>query len=592
MTKKQILKASGLTEAEFYKRFPTQGHWDDYVKKYDFGGTITKQFNQQGDLGNWGAIAKMNDTRPKEEHGMGFQKFVRSTADLGHDALISGADIGLSAVGVGDIIGDSAYKTNIGRQYSNIMGGIAKTALPIVASAFLGPAGGAAVGMAGDIVPNVSENKATEGGSFGSSVEVEGAGKSQGYAASMKKGELLTLNGKILKSYVASDSHSKQEKTGDHNGIVTEKEGTMVIPKNMTKEYLGRSKSDRKLMELSLNSRQEDRERKEMTNHINLLTGAKFGKGGEININPKNRGKFTEAASKVGMSVQEYASHILTNKDSNNSTLIQRTNFAKNASKFKHQFGGAIPKAEKGYGFNILSRIGNNGVGDGTSNTYTNMLSRIGNNGVGNDLNTSSYTSNSGTDNKNTNPNWLQKNDSTISQVGALATPLYNLGRGLFGKTETTDPNAYAIKNLKPEKVTDEASVRAIRESQAVGNYANRQSGRYDLASAINLNIGAGKQIADARERVNYQNATLRSETNRANADIDMKNAAMRYQVDTDNMQVKTKKTDYLNKSMEQLGSYFGQRDTNAQTFKYLSKIYPSLSKGKKGGRIKKGGKI
>ena len=65
-------------------------------------------------------------------------------------------------------------------------------------------------------------------------------------------------------------------------------------------------------------------------------------KGGSIHIKKKNRGKFTESAKRAGMGVQEYARHILANKDKYSSTLVKRANFARNAKKFKHENGGII----------------------------------------------------------------------------------------------------------------------------------------------------------------------------------------------------------------------------------------------------------
>lgn len=61
-----------------------------------------------------------------------------------------------------------------------------------------------------------------------------------------------------------------------------------------------------------------------------------YKKGSKISIKKQNRGKFTEAAKRAGMSVQEYANHIMANKDKYSSTLVKRANFARNASKFKH----------------------------------------------------------------------------------------------------------------------------------------------------------------------------------------------------------------------------------------------------------------
>ena len=67
-----------------------------------------------------------------------------------------------------------------------------------------------------------------------------------------------------------------------------------------------------------------------------------FKKGGSIHIKKKNRGKFTESAKRAGMGVQEYARHVLANKDKYSSTLVKRANFARNAKKFKHEDGGIL----------------------------------------------------------------------------------------------------------------------------------------------------------------------------------------------------------------------------------------------------------
>lgn len=64
--------------------------------------------------------------------------------------------------------------------------------------------------------------------------------------------------------------------------------------------------------------------------------------GGSIHIKKKNKGKFTESAKRAGMGVQEYARHVLANKERYSPTLIKRANFARNATKFKHDMGGFL----------------------------------------------------------------------------------------------------------------------------------------------------------------------------------------------------------------------------------------------------------
>lgn len=70
-------------------------------------------------------------------------------------------------------------------------------------------------------------------------------------------------------------------------------------------------------------------------------------KKGGIHIKKKNRGKFTESANRAGMGVQEFANHVLANKDKYSPILVKRANFARNSKKFKHENGGIL-KAQGG----------------------------------------------------------------------------------------------------------------------------------------------------------------------------------------------------------------------------------------------------
>jgi len=88
---------------------------------------------------------------------------------------------------------------------------------------------------------------------------------------------------------------------------------------------------------------------------------------GGIHINPANKGKFTESAQRAGMGVQEFASHILANKEDYSSTQVKRANFAHNAAGWNKANGGPVAGQEmdvtpeelemlrqQGYQFEIL----------------------------------------------------------------------------------------------------------------------------------------------------------------------------------------------------------------------------------------------
>lgn len=81
----------------------------------------------------------------------------------------------------------------------------------------------------------------------------------------------------------------------------------------------------------------------------NAMQYAYAADGGPINIKKKNRGKFTASAKRAGMRVQEFARHVLANKDKYSSTLVKRANFARNAAGWKHALGGYIKDRDNMY---------------------------------------------------------------------------------------------------------------------------------------------------------------------------------------------------------------------------------------------------
>ena len=71
----------------------------------------------------------------------------------------------------------------------------------------------------------------------------------------------------------------------------------------------------------------------------NKIRKPAYAKGG-IHINPAKKGTFTAQATRMGMGVQEAAKHILAHKDRYSSKMVKKANFARNASKWKHEDGG------------------------------------------------------------------------------------------------------------------------------------------------------------------------------------------------------------------------------------------------------------
>lgn len=122
------------------------------------------------------------------------------------------------------------------------------------------------------------------------------------------------------------------------------------------------------------------RDKAEKDQFNNMEEAAAFAAdGGPIHIAKNKRGTFTAAATKHGMGVQEFASHVLANNDKYSSTMVKKANFARNAAKW-HALGGYLfatggPKGryqfeddyeieEPKYGYIKNGRIDLNGTGD------------------------------------------------------------------------------------------------------------------------------------------------------------------------------------------------------------------------------------
>ena len=76
----------------------------------------------------------------------------------------------------------------------------------------------------------------------------------------------------------------------------------------------------------------------------------KYAEGGDIHIKPSKRGTFTAAASRHDMGVQEFASKVLANPDDYSPAMRKKAQFAKNASRWKHAYGGLMGKLYEGDG--------------------------------------------------------------------------------------------------------------------------------------------------------------------------------------------------------------------------------------------------
>jgi len=93
--------------------------------------------------------------------------------------------------------------------------------------------------------------------------------------------------------------------------------------------------------ELARNQQLQERQQGPVeTESIDTETSEMMMAKSGIEIDPKNKGKFTRWAKARGMGVQEAARKVMSNKDRYPPSVVKMANFARNATKFKKEEGG------------------------------------------------------------------------------------------------------------------------------------------------------------------------------------------------------------------------------------------------------------
>lgn len=102
-------------------------------------------------------------------------------------------------------------------------------------------------------------------------------------------------------------------------------QGTGAIDYNFMSDYLvAKNKSAEAKNKISTN----------VFGNLPVTPLSTFALGGGIHIKKSHRGLFTKEAKEHGMGVQEFASHVLANKDKYSPEVVKRANFARNSTKF------------------------------------------------------------------------------------------------------------------------------------------------------------------------------------------------------------------------------------------------------------------
>ena len=294
------------------------------LRRYDFGGwfkDVTGKFN------TWST--GVTDKFLKTDFGQGLSNLGVKSGNIGGIA-------NTAATAIGGLLADK-NTTGVGKAMQGI-GSLASN-IPGVGGLI-----GAGVNLVGGLVnaafgSNINKEfvNQTEAQARQQSNYVSGASDN---AALLSDWSSLSFLGDINKSDVGSDgwfSNKAGRETDRLNTLVDEANMRALASISNTAENIDKQNDLMLMANYSAYGGPIDMK------YTGVMSpfGNQFKDGG-IYIKPSKRGTFTSAAKKRGMGVQEFASKVLANKEDYSPAMVKKANFARNASKWKHDDGGPL----------------------------------------------------------------------------------------------------------------------------------------------------------------------------------------------------------------------------------------------------------
>lgn len=172
--------------------------------------------------------------------------------------------------------------------------------------------------------------------------------------------------------------------------------------------------------------------------------------------------------------------------------------------------------------------------------------------------------------------------EDTLYGVASLAPAIYNMGAGLFGKTQQYNPENYITRGrLSYKPISGEETKRQINSQRAATDYQLRDAGITSRRSRLNNSYNAMQTMAQAQERIDNINTQGQLETDIFNLGLDQDNNRIRLTVADINDRNKAARQQMLAQGLSDI-SEFAQGTKRDKIMKsMLTKMY-----GRRGGRI------
>ena len=172
--------------------------------------------------------------------------------------------------------------------------------------------------------------------------------------------------------------------------------------------------------------------------------------------------------------------------------------------------------------------------------------------------------------------------EDALYGAASLAPALYNMGAGLFGKTQQYNPENYITRGrLSYKPISGEETKRQINSQRAATDYQLRDAGITSRRSRLNNSYNAMQTMAQAQEIIDNINTQGQLETDKYNIGLDQDNNRIRLTVADINDRNRAARQNMLAQGFSDI-SEFAQGTRRDKIMKsMLTKMY-----GRRGGRI------
>ena len=160
------------------------------------------------------------------------------------------------------------------------------------------------------------------------------------------------------------------------------------------------------------------------------------------------------------------------------------------------------------------------------------------------------------------------------SLAGTLAPALYNLGRGIFDKSEKLNPKDYMNREINPDLIPENTGQNEIRDAYSRGYYDLKNSGAYSKLGQTALMGSRAKNDYERKLQLATQNTGIKNNNSQFNSSIRDKNNQVKLGIRDINDRNSEARKMMLAKGVNDIGSVAGQFYQNKQMDKRYNEYF------------------